>query len=285
MPKGHPGMAVKLTAKQAAFVREYLVDLNATAAAARAGFKQPHVQGPRLLANVRVAAAIAELMAERSKRTEITADQVLKQWWQIATADPNELIEYRRVCCRHCHGQGHKFQFTPAESLQRERDWQVQAQKALAGGKEAPAPLDPEGGSGYDARKAPHPECPECFGEGVEKHFVKDTRRLSPAARLLYAGVKITREGLEIKMRDQDGALVNVATHLGMFKEVVEHKGDPDNPVKHEHSGAVEHGIDPAALRAFAADLAAAGLGNLPEDGGRQPVDPSPAASQAAAPP
>jgi phage terminase small subunit len=69
----------RLTPKQARFVDEYLVDLNATAAARRAGYseKTAEVQGPRLLGNVRVAAAIQAALQTRSKRTEVTQDYVV----------------------------------------------------------------------------------------------------------------------------------------------------------------------------------------------------------------
>ncbi len=68
---------MSLTPKQEAFVSEYLVDLNATAAAERAGYEHPNKQGPRLLVNVGVAAAIEKGQARRSERTEITQDYVL----------------------------------------------------------------------------------------------------------------------------------------------------------------------------------------------------------------
>ncbi len=69
----------KLTAKQERFVAEYLVDLNATQAAIRAGYakKGAAVEGSRLLVNPKVAAAVAAAQAERAKRTEITQDYVL----------------------------------------------------------------------------------------------------------------------------------------------------------------------------------------------------------------
>jgi phage terminase small subunit len=56
-----------LTPKQARFVEEYLVDLNAKQAAIRAGYspKTAEVQGCRLLRNVQVAAAIQRAQAER----------------------------------------------------------------------------------------------------------------------------------------------------------------------------------------------------------------------------
>ncbi len=68
---------MSLTPKQEAFVAEYLIDLNATAAAERAGYEHPNKQGPRMLVNVGVAAAIAKGQAKRSERTEITQDYVL----------------------------------------------------------------------------------------------------------------------------------------------------------------------------------------------------------------
>lgn len=68
-----------MTPKQEAFVREYLIDLNATQAAIRAGYSADtaYSQGQRMLKNVEVAALIQKAMDERSKRTEITSDYVL----------------------------------------------------------------------------------------------------------------------------------------------------------------------------------------------------------------
>jgi phage terminase small subunit len=71
--------APKLTIKQETFVAEYLVDLNATQAAIRAGYsaKTANEQGSRLLANVSVQKLIQERMNQRSERLEITSDYVL----------------------------------------------------------------------------------------------------------------------------------------------------------------------------------------------------------------
>lgn len=69
----------KLTAKQARFVEEYLIDLNATQAAVRAGYSEATAkqQGSRLLTNVDVQAAITAKQATRSERVRITQDYVL----------------------------------------------------------------------------------------------------------------------------------------------------------------------------------------------------------------
>ena len=71
----------KLTARQERFVDEYLIDLNATQAAIRAGYsaKSAHVEGSRLLTNARVGAAIAAAKQERSEATKIDAEWVLRQ--------------------------------------------------------------------------------------------------------------------------------------------------------------------------------------------------------------
>ena len=73
-------MAAKLTDKQQAFVAEFLVDLNATQAAIRAGYseKTAYSQGQRLLKNVEVDAAIKAAQAERAEKTQRTALDVLK---------------------------------------------------------------------------------------------------------------------------------------------------------------------------------------------------------------
>lgn len=78
-----------LTPRQDAFVREYLIDLNATQAAIRAGYsaKTAKVQGARLLTNVDIADAIVAGQSTRSERTEITADRVLRELGIIGFSD------------------------------------------------------------------------------------------------------------------------------------------------------------------------------------------------------
>lgn len=84
----------QLAPKHARFVEEYLVDLNATQAAIRAGYstKNADVVGPRLLGNVGVAAAIAEGQAKRSERLEITADMWLRELWIIGHSDLQDYV-------------------------------------------------------------------------------------------------------------------------------------------------------------------------------------------------
>ncbi len=70
---------MELTPKQQRFVEEYLIDLNATQAAIRAGYSEKNADkiGSQLLGKTRVAASIREAQEKRTRRTEITADYVL----------------------------------------------------------------------------------------------------------------------------------------------------------------------------------------------------------------
>ena len=72
-------MAKELSDKQAAFVKEYLIDLNATQAAIRAGYseKTAQEQSSRLLSNVIIAAGVQVELDNRAERTLIDADYVL----------------------------------------------------------------------------------------------------------------------------------------------------------------------------------------------------------------
>lgn len=75
-----------MTPKQEAFVREYLIDLNATAAAERAGYSvhTAYATGHENLRKPEIAAAIQAAMNSRAERTEITADYVLRGIQEIA---------------------------------------------------------------------------------------------------------------------------------------------------------------------------------------------------------
>ena len=85
------GQTVKvgLTPKQQRFVAEYLVDLNATQAAIRAGYsaKTAVKIGSENLRKPDVAAAIASKQAKRADRVEISADRVLREVARIAFGD------------------------------------------------------------------------------------------------------------------------------------------------------------------------------------------------------
>ncbi len=87
-------MDKELTPKQARFVDEYLVDLNATAAARRAGYsaRTAHSIGEENLRKPEIQEAVQARMKDRQNRTEITADRVLKELARVAFFDPRKLF-------------------------------------------------------------------------------------------------------------------------------------------------------------------------------------------------
>ena len=80
------------------FCQEYMIDLNQTQAYLRAGYKPKKTESAvesasRLSTNVKVRARIDELMAERSSRTGVTADRVVRELARIAFLDPTRLAD------------------------------------------------------------------------------------------------------------------------------------------------------------------------------------------------
>lgn len=200
-----------LTDKQRRFVDEYLIDLNATQAAIRAGYspKWADSQAYQLLQKTPVKKFLEERRKELAAATAITPEKVLQRWWELANVDANDLVEYRRSNCRHCWGEEHEYQWTHGEfeKAQREADEE---------GKPEPSMI---GGFGFDVNREPNPVCPECGGEGRGKIHVHDTRRLKGAARRLYAGVHQGKDGLRVLLEDRGKALENVTRILGMFND------------------------------------------------------------------
>lgn len=86
--------ASALTVKQAMFVKEYLVDLNATRAAIAAGYSKRTAEaaGSRLLRNVKVRAEIDKQTADRKQRLNISADAVVQELARIAFANMMDYV-------------------------------------------------------------------------------------------------------------------------------------------------------------------------------------------------
>ena len=73
----------KLTEKQKRFCEEYLIDLNATQAAIRAGYKNPEI-GRQIITKNNVSEYLNSLMKKRSENTGVTAEKVVKELESIA---------------------------------------------------------------------------------------------------------------------------------------------------------------------------------------------------------
>jgi phage terminase small subunit len=213
--------------KERLFVTAYLTHLNASKAARVCGYG--YLEAPRaghkMLKKPSIRQAIDDALAARLERLQqkleqVEADEpfVLQKWFDIIRADVNEVVQHRRTCCRYCHGTDGGYQRTRQERQRDYNAWKMSPEALVD-------EFDELGGVGYDPTLAPHPDCSECFGEGVSNVHIADTRDLSPAAAALFAGVKQTKDGVEVKLHSKEKALELMARHFGMLKDKMEHSG------------------------------------------------------------
>ena len=167
----------------------------------------------RLLKDPAMAARIQEMRDAAAAACGASIQQLAQDWWDIANADPNELCEYRRQCCRFCWGLDHRYQWASEQEYADKVDEAMTLQRPMP---------DMSGGFGFNFTLDPSEECPSCFGQGVGIEHFHDTRKLSRRGKLLYRGVKRTKDGLQLMMADQDAARVNLARMLGAFKDSVQ---------------------------------------------------------------
>lgn len=233
-----------LTSKAAFFVQEYLIDLNGTQAARRAGYSQKTagVIACELLKKPNVISAIQEGMEARQIRTQVNADAIVSRLWNVIAADPSQITQLRLGCCRHCWGEDHGYQYIDCtEEAAAIRKARRDTEAARAKDSNAPEVLPPvSGGTGYRRVREPNPDCPYCDGEGFRRMWLADTRHLPPEAAVLFDGVKETKEGIEVKTLDRAAHLTLLMKHLNMLGNVkVEHSGP--------NGGAIESNVTNAA--------------------------------------
>lgn len=233
------------------FCTEYLRDLNATQAYMRTyGEGNPDLkistagqQGYQLLKNPQIRAEIQRLMDERAVVTGITADRVLTTLWAMVTTPSNELTEVRIGACRHCWGYQHQYHYRESELEKAEADFiHKEARRRKEWLKKSPAfreenPFEERtfhagGGTGFDPKREPHPECPHCHGDGDKQVVIKDTRNLSVGAEMLFGGIKQTEHGMQVLLHDRMPALKLVGEHLGMWSDKFEGPKDVENPLE-----------------------------------------------------
>lgn len=213
-----------LTDQMRQFAAQYVIDFNGKAAAVRAGYsdKGAAAQASRLLAREDVQELVRQKMAAVEKRAEVKAADVLQQAMGIVMADVNDLVEFRRRCCRHCYGINYEYQRTAAEMSAERRQYELKRRKEEKK-TDFDAMLyeefDEQGGIGYDARKPPAPDCTHCWGDGVGDALFKATADLSPAARALYAGVKQTKDGFQMLTVDKNAAMDKLFRHFGLYEK------------------------------------------------------------------
>ena len=234
--------AIELSPRVQRFVDEYLIDLNGTQAAIRAGYsaRTANEQAAQLLAKLNVQRAVAAARKARQERTQVEADKVVLEAWNIMTADPRELVQVKVGCCRNCYGEGHKYQRTVGEMNRDREQW---AEKG-----NAPSDFDVKGGIGYSPLREAHPACPECHGDGCPRVVLGDTRTLSPGTRALYAGAKETKYGIEVQMHDKGAAMEKLFKHLGLYERDNQQKTDPLASLLHAIASGNSNGFVPQAV-------------------------------------
>lgn len=212
-----------LNALDLRFIAEYLKDLNGTQAWLRAGgggkIEHAGSRAYQYLGRPEIQEAITAAQAERAKRVIIESDEVLRRVLGAATCDPNDIVQIRRGCCEWCHGKDFQRQYRTQLALDVSR-------RAFLATDEALVSEFAHGGVGYNPKLDPHPECPECGGDGYAYVHVNDTRNLSPEAKSLFAGAKQTKDGIEVKLHPQDKARELLMRHLGLLNDKLELTGD-----------------------------------------------------------
>lgn len=181
------------------------------------------VNGSRMIARPSVKAEIARRRKERNVELNLSVADLLQELRNVVTADPRELMEYRRGACRFCHGYMNLYQRKPSE-YKADLD-AYKAANASAAAKAGGPALDPlgehfdmQGGIGFNPNRKPVKTCPECFGEGAGYSYIKDSRTVSKAAARLYAGIKETTAGVEIRTRAVDKSVQLLMQNMGMLE-------------------------------------------------------------------
>lgn len=235
-----------LSPREARFVDRYIVCFNGAQAYIEAGYVAKNanvarVGASQLLIRPNVRRHLAARIKAMIARDEEHQDSMMERLKLQAFGDARELTEHHKGSCRYCWGKFHRWQFTAGEWDQKITEHAEKQEKAAEAEKPMPKAPDPKGGTGYTWGREPNPECPECAGHGIGKTIIHDTRHLSPAAAALYAGVKEGKDGIEVKLRDQDKALDTLVKIAKLYDE----------------STTVNVNFDPAELTARYADTMA----------------------------
>lgn len=208
------------------FCEEYITDLSGPDAYQRtypyADRSTAYSNSHKLLKDAQIRGQIQRLLDERATLTGITADRVLVSLWELSAVDPNEVVQVRVGCCRHCWGQSNGYQRTRAEYDRDQREhiaYEIQRERAEKDDF-VPAQFDEQGGIGFDANRPPNPLCPECFGDGEPRAVIQDTTKMSPAALRLFNGIKYDKSGrMSMVFADRLAALKLVGEHLGLWSD------------------------------------------------------------------
>lgn len=164
----------------------------------------------RVAAIPAVAKRHAELVQSAALETVVSIREALQWQLDIATADPNEIAYVAKRACRHCYGEGHRYQWIDDDEYMRACIKAIDAKGN---------PPDDLGGYGYSRAMEPAVECPHCLGQGIPEEVVNDTTKLTGKARKLYKGLDYKNGQWVVTMHDQEKAWEKVCRMLGAFND------------------------------------------------------------------
>lgn len=212
------GMSQTLTPQEEQFAQGCVALTNQSAAYRQAydctnsNFRTINDEASRVANRPHVAARIAELRQLAAERTAIPALETrIKEMRELEAADPREIIGVHWGACRYCHGLDHHYQWSDDLEYAEACDVAVKARQPLP---------DMTGGFEFTTMRDPAPDCPRCYGVGVQRPYVTDSRKLTRAAARLYKGVKIKGNGdIEILLHDQQKATDMLNRIQGAYKD------------------------------------------------------------------
>lgn len=210
--------AMDLTPQQEKFARGCVELVNQSAAyrqaydCAGANFRTIGTDASRLANLPHVAARIRQLQDEAAAKSSVpTLAARIQELREMEQADPNEIIAMKWGACRFCHGLDHHYQWSDDLEYAQECDERVKLRQALP---------DMSGGFGFNGTAEPAPDCPRCWGVGVQRPFIADTTKLTGGARRLYKGIKVKGNGdIEILLHDQMQARDMLNRIMGAYKD------------------------------------------------------------------
>jgi len=157
-----------------------------------------------VLNNPKVRARVAALQAATNAHAVMSTAELIADLEAMATADISEVIALTVGACRHCWGDGHRYQWRDEFEYARAFD------EALAATKPLP---DVAGGFGYRSDREPHAECSQCDGAGMHRVRFTSTDQLSPAARKLLKSVELFPDGSLKRLHLHDQLAVRMELH------------------------------------------------------------------------
>lgn len=210
---------IDLEEKEAKFCIEYLKDFNGTRAAKAAGYAFPEKHCSAILRQPNVSNAVKNFIVCRAARSGMSGDELIKIWIGILGFDANEFGSYVRFCCPFCYSTNNEPQESLADYYKLKDKWDTrQMEKSAKDPDYDPVDFRPMREI-WDKSLPPIKTCPNCAGVGYGQVVIRDTRKLSPIAQLIYSGVAETKGGgVEIIAMSKQIAMDNLAKALGLFR-------------------------------------------------------------------